>query len=83
MLKTYCDICGKEIKISGLYDNGTIGNIVFKMEAGYKELGKGDICLPCVIKAVNKEASKVLKRKYTKKQKEEASGTADSNPSDS
>ncbi len=73
MLKTYCDICGKEIKQSGKAFDAEDGKLIFSVEAGYGEISRGDVCLPCVIKAINKEASKVLKRKYTKKQKEEVS----------
>lgn len=69
MQKTYCDVCKKEVKISGLGFNGTSGKISFALTASIPD--GGDVCLPCVMSALNKEAYKVIKRPYKKVKKEE------------
>ncbi len=64
MQKTYCDVCKQEIKAPGTEFGGTHGDLRFAVTA----TGVKDVCLPCVISAINKEAYKVTKRPYRKKE---------------
>ena len=64
--KTYCDICKKEIKHTGVAFEGTSGKISFAVKASIAGSESTDLCLGCTIRAINKEAQKKLKRPYTK-----------------
>ncbi len=68
MQKTYCEICKQEIKVPGnrLADSPE-NKIAFMLEARTKTEHEQDVCLACVIKAVNKEANLKLKRRYIRK----------------
>ncbi len=69
MQKVFCDVCKKELVHEGKYFRGEQGKLVFLMEAGYEEMGKGDVCLFCLCNAVTKSLMDKLKRKYTRKEK--------------
>jgi len=73
MQKTYCDVCKGEIYKDGHSFEGESGDVVFSVRADVKgketnEYGLGDLCLPCMIEAVDKRARAVLGRAYRKPQ---------------
>lgn len=67
MQKTFCEVCGLEVVHDGKYFQGQSGRLVFSLTAGIDKIDEGDPCFTCVIKAINKEAEKALRRKYTKR----------------
>lgn len=77
MQKTYCDQCKKEIKQDAKDFRVSIGSFIVEIGqvatgTGERSVPETDVCLPCLIKAINKEASRVLKRPYHKKVVENA-----------
>ncbi len=71
MIKEFCEVCGKEVKAKGRLFHGTLGKLNFSISADVDNNAESTPCLPCLIKAINKEASRILKRKYVRKQKVE------------
>lgn len=73
MQKVFCDICKEEIKHNAKDFVVSVGKLKFALlysDNGAQIYNPDDICLPCLLKAINKKAGELLKRKYTRKQKE-------------
>lgn len=69
MQKRFCENCNKEIKVDSSEFSGKNGKISFDVKAKVDgpEENMSDICLPCVVNAITKEANKVTRSRFRKK----------------
>lgn len=65
--KTFCDSCGAELvtteanAVTWRIAKATVG-VVFKIQAGWNKLGKGDVCDACVLNAIAEMAGQERER---------------------